>query len=137
MKIQPTEFPKKWDNVFQVGVPVIDEQHERLFCLIKDLETMQRKEQGSNLVNLSEAFFKIAQFAGDQLIREEMYLQGIESPTLPGHKTLHKEFINQIVAFQQQLQAGENPLDQTVEYLKSWFVNHCLNYDKEALKGKA
>lgn len=137
MKTQPSAFPQKWDKTFLVGVPVIDEQHERLFCLIKEIECLTNKHQQPDLEDLAEAFFKIAQFAGDQLIREEMYLQSIGSPTLLKHKAMHQEFINQIIAYQKRIEAGNNPLHETLNYLKNWFVNHCLNYDKDALTGKA
>jgi len=134
MKEHQKYFPEKWHNAYNIDVPIIDEQHKQLFVLIQNLEDLQKKQAAPIDAELLAAFYKLAQFAGDQLIREEMYLQSIGSPTLPKHKKLHQGFVSQIIAYQKSIEEGGNPLKETVRYLKHWFVDHCLAYDREALK---
>lgn len=121
------KFPPHWQKSFNIGVPVVDEQRQRLHTLIQEMEHLQSTTTIVKQELLAASFYKLAHFAGDQLIREEMYLQDIGSEKLHDYKALHDDFFKQIFLFQKRIEAGENSLAQILSYLKSWFVEQYVD----------
>ncbi len=113
----------KWRDEFNIGVPEIDEQHQRLVKMINALAG------DMDPANIFDTVMQMSKYADDHFeIEEEMMFRG-KCDKLHEHKHQHNLFRQKVSEL-----AG---LDYTVEghdldafnYLCQWLVNHILTVD--------
>jgi diguanylate cyclase (GGDEF)-like protein/hemerythrin-like metal-binding protein len=122
-------FP--WNDNFNTGNPVIDEQHQKLVALLNNL--------ANTLVNnhpleVEFAFSELAKYADYHFAAEEeiwgRYLEGDE--WFHVHQQSHGDFLPQVLEIRDR--DSGRPLDQiiaeTVKFLIRWLAFHIINDDK-------
>ena len=63
-----------------------------------------------------------------------MLFKDYEYPNFSMHKKAHNNFINQIIKFQEDYNKDVNNVClELYKFLDSWFNNHILEYDKDAV----
>ncbi len=127
-----------WKAEYDTGVKFIDEQHRYFLNIIRDLKDCLDK--GVCKESASKIFFSLVHYAEHYLIQEEIYFKDYHFPSVNQHKELHAAFIKRVIQFKTDYARDiEHTCQTMMEYLESWFENHILKYDKEAieyLKGK-
>jgi hemerythrin len=127
-----------WKEDYNTGVNFIDEQHKYFLNIIRDLKAYIA--EGVCMDSASRIFFRLVHYAEHYQIQEEIYFKDSRYPGAGEHQELHAAFIKRVIQFKTDYQKDVETTCQTMmEYLESWFNNHILKYDKEAidyLKGK-
>jgi hemerythrin-like metal-binding protein len=123
-------FP--WQENYSVGIPKIDEQHQKLVHLLNKLAFSLANQ--SEPVELKNIFYELALYAVYHFQTEEniwhQYLAGDAWET--GHRKSHENFVTEIRKFQDL--ENNKPFNEIIEdvltFLTHWLVVHILESDK-------
>lgn len=127
-------FP--WNENFETGLPLVDEQHKRLVHLINLLASHLAHQ--SDTPTLNNIFNELAEYAGYHFLTEEniwhSYLPDDEWEA--EHKKAHQGFISDVLDM--RAEETTKPLDKVIEdvlsFLTHWLAFHILENDKRAAK---
>lgn len=123
-------FP--WNENFETGIELIDEQHKQLVLILNRL--------AANLANLStpvilnEIFDELAAYADYHFKAEErIWFDNFKNDEwFTKHEQTHGSFINKVIAIKNN--QGDKPLDDViydiVAFLSKWLAYHILDTDK-------
>jgi hemerythrin len=78
-------------QLFRIGIPVIDNQHEAYLNLLDDLFALGRDEI-INRTKIEEALNRAFVYAMEHFDSEEMLMESIKYPALDIHRKKHNEF---------------------------------------------
>ncbi len=122
--------PIKWKDEYNVNISFIDEHHQKFVSILNSI--LEAHGQGFCREKVSEIFFSLVHYAEHYLIREEIYFK--EYPNFQHHQELHNKFIERVTRLQQDFKDGNDAVCiEMANFLYSWFENHILKYDKEAV----
>lgn len=120
-----------WSADFEIGIPVIDEQHRHLVRLVNQLQDellvgglgqQQRLHYLSELMEYTQRHF-----------REELVLMettGLDGGFILRHKLAHQQFVSQVLLFSRAVADGaQQHTDALLKYLYGWLVFHILGMD--------
>ncbi len=125
-----TEFV--WLDEFNIGVDIIDREHQRLFKIINKLFTFKEEEKNSQWAcQEGIKFFK--SHALKHFTDEEAYMASISYQGLEQHKRVHKGFReNTLPALEEELERSEYSPDAVDHFLgvcAGWLIGHTLTED--------
>jgi len=116
-----------WSADVEVGLPVIDEQHKRLF----DLAASFRGE--GDQIRVMKALATLCDYANTHLREEEELLQVIDYAGFAEHKRHHASFRQMLRELLED--SRSMTLDQIAERVESlingWFYQHILTIDAD------
>jgi hemerythrin-like metal-binding protein len=123
-------FP--WNQNFNTGIPVVDEQHEMLVQLLNELAS--HVAYHSDLPALDNIFNRLADYATFHFQTEEdiwhEYLAGdaLES----GHKAVHNDFVATVLKTKEKIDsAGQDAIiEELLAFLTRWLTSHILENDR-------
>jgi hemerythrin len=110
----------EWRDAFKVNIPQVDEEHHRLFTLIKalNLDTVERTVE-----ELLE--YVVTHFSNEQALMEKSGYPAFEQ-----HLRLHEEFGAHVAEF---LGSGEPWNEERVHeirrFLNKWLIGHIMTHD--------
>lgn len=127
-------FP--WNKNFEVGVPLIDEQHQKLVELLNVLAGHLAYQ--SDVPTLNNVFNDLAEYAIYHFQAEERVWHEFfpEDPWESKHKDDHRRFLSTV----NRIMGGKlaRPLDQVIEeiltFLTQWLAFHILDTDMRMAK---
>lgn len=124
-----------WRDKYQVGVPLIDEQHEELFKrvnnfieIIRTGDSWQDKVQS---VNETLEFMKM--YVVEHFRDEEEYQLKVAYPKSVEHKNVHNNMVNYVLEVSSEYEKSgydEKLIKQFAGKLLSWLINHVVTEDK-------
>ncbi len=128
-----------WQDEFNIGVEIIDKEHQRLFKIINKLFTLKEDEKNSQWAcQEGIKFFKghtMKHFAD-----EEAYMASINYDKLVQHQSIHKGFReNTLPALEQELvmtNYSPDAVDHFLGVCAGWLIGHTLTEDL-SITGKA
>ena len=124
--------PYRWKEEYTVNIGIIDEQHKKFLEIINELKIIINENTCKK--NVSGVFFQLAYLIDHYFIKEEIYFKDLKYPKFDQHKSEHNQFIERIIQFQKDVQNDKpNLCLEIYQYLESWFDEHILKYDKEAV----
>ncbi|MBN2798424.1 MAG: hemerythrin family protein [Deltaproteobacteria bacterium] len=118
-----------WSDIYSVGIPAMDEQHQRLFAMLNDLHLHGVEASQTELARtvLDQLFDYIAEhFAAEEALMAEMAY-----PALEEHKTTHRQFVRQVLKMRKQERQGNLNFDVLQEFLMDWLVLHIKGRDRD------
>lgn len=128
-----------WENRFNIGVEIIDNEHKKLFKIINKLFTFGEDEEKSQWV-CQEGIKYFKDHAIKHFADEEAYMEAINYSGLQIHKRVHEDFRDKILpALQEELESTEYSEDAVSHFLgvcTGWLLGHTLTEDR-AIVGKA
>ena len=118
----------KWSSDLQIGIPVIDAQHERIVDYINQVEHVQETHSRDELLLVLEELvdYTISHFAFEESLMEEAGY-----PFIKAHKKVHQLFTRRIGSFISRFNTGEDVTDELLHVLKTWLVNHIKRDDRD------
>jgi hemerythrin-like metal-binding protein len=122
-----------WDNKFNTGVAVVDEQHHRLVDLINKLGAITAKQAG--LDELGGILKELADYTVYHFTTEEdlMKQYKVDAAHQLAHIKAHQHFTAQVGVAARILMGGGDVNNQIVvpllKYLTNWLVQHILGSD--------
>ncbi len=123
-----------WDERFDTGVPLIDEQHRGLLDLINELD--------DKLVHLSrflsgrremlEIIGRLAEYADVHFEDEEGIMARCGYPKLEEHRREHDRFRDLIRRLESQYAEGDTQVPEAaLDFLTAWLVDHIRTEDQQ------
>ncbi|NVN90025.1 MAG: hemerythrin family protein [Desulfuromonadales bacterium] len=119
----------QWDDSFKLNIPRIDEQHERLIELIRDLEDAVQDGTGGLLI--SYVMQELIRYVGLHFGDEECLMMEYDFPELAVHRQKHSFYISRLQEILEQNRDGDALSTATLAFLKEWIVTHIKGTDQE------
>ena len=120
----------KWQKDYNIGITVVDEQHEKLCSMLTDLETSIKSDDVYQA--MGDILKELVQYTKYHFEEEEKVMQRISYPDFEEHKKLHKDLVNEIVTILVDLKNGkEISAFELKEFLQKWLMDHILVEDKK------
>ena len=120
------EYPGTvWSEAIEVGLPIIDEQHRRLF----DLAASFRGE--GDQIRVMNTLATLCDYANTHLREEEALLQAMAYPGFAEHKQHHARFRQMLRELLEDSRSMtlDQIADRVEALINGWFYQHILKYD--------
>lgn len=119
----------QWQDSYNVGIDIIDKQHQMLVNLTNELyeamNTVTEKE------NLGKFINRLTNYAAIHFAREEHYFELFGYPGTDRHIDQHNDFEKKIIAFEDDFNSGKQTLSiDVIRFVGDWLVNHIKGSDK-------
>lgn len=124
-----------WKDKYELGVPLIDEQHKELFRrveafmqILRSSDSWENKVQG---VNETLEFMK--NYVVEHFRDEEAYQRSIGYPNSDSHKKVHADMVKYVVEVSEEYaRSGYNEqlMQQFAGKLLAWLINHVASEDQ-------
>ncbi|HDP88677.1 MAG TPA: bacteriohemerythrin [Thioalkalivibrio sp.] len=118
----------KWQKDLDLGIPVIDQQHQRIVDLIVDLHNAGgRGDQAlvggviDSLIDYTESHFAF----------EEALMEDAGYVFTRAHKKLHERFIDKAKEYKYRHVAGEDVAHELSNSLTIWLFEHIRKDDRD------
>lgn len=115
----------QWSSRYEVGIPVIDNQHKRIVEYLQQIETQQESGEsktGELLTLLVD--YTMSHFAFEEALMEEAGFKELEE-----HQVTHAAFCNQIKTLQKRYKSGEHIDGTLADILMDWLSDHIRGDD--------
>ena len=127
-----------WEDKYKVGYKRIDDQHLELIEIINDLHDCMnnRNSKDEALKNeFKKALRKTVDYVSYHFSCEEKIMHAIKYNKIIEHSSYHREFTQTIYNYVKSYENGSlDAINNLVQYLKEWFLNHILVTDKTFIK---
>lgn len=120
----------KWKSVYSLGIPIIDDQHQKWIKIFNSFHDAQQKGEGQLFIeDTLKEFMDYTKYH----FSEEEYLFGkSEYPKAEEHIQEHKNFIRKLTLLQHDFKKNNLLLSiKTIDALKDWLIDHILGTDRE------
>lgn len=121
-----------WKDEYTTGNAVIDEQHQRLFELGRQVHDLLKQKRGDDKYDDLMALIKdLLDYTVYHFDFEEGMLEGAEYPNLDLHHQEHRKFVEKLDALAtQDLDTFQNKVAfEMLGFLANWIEQHILDTD--------
>jgi hemerythrin-like metal-binding protein len=124
-----------WENRFNLGIPVLDEQHQALFGIYLELDEQQEKAAALDKKKIGTLLEKLEAYAQYHFTTEEELLRQASYVDYQKQCDGHGLFIKQINQFAHEVNY-ENPLilESLLNFIKKWLMSHILKEDRKYME---
>lgn len=135
-KLKPAEerTAPVFTDQYLTGVSLIDKEHRELFRIIGEVYRVMMNEiafdKYDEIVSLLEELKEYTKFHFQD---EEIYMESIHYPDLEAQKRAHDAFVSRLEEMDLEHidENQQETLEDMMEFLSEWLVNHILNSDKK------
>jgi hemerythrin len=121
----------EWSNRYSVGIPLIDEQHQKLISITNTLYLGCLKGDEKARAYFMQAIHEAVDYVRYHFSAEEKLMERIDYPDLVNHKKQHDEFVKEILLEVQAFEDGKKFVPNIfVRYLRDWVLTHIAISDK-------
>lgn len=119
-----------WNDNYSVGINQLDEQHKHIVSMLNDLHVAMRERKGKEFVE--KVLVELVNYSEEHFNSEEKLFDEYDFPGSEAHKAEHDKFIDDVLAFKKDFDAGKLFLSiKVMDFLKDWLLKHILATDKE------
>lgn len=130
LKENPCEFTEE----YRIGVDLIDREHEELFRIVgKASQLVKSCDDTSGYDQIMELLNKLKSYTAEHFRDEEEYMESIGYEELAAQKRAHEAFIDRLDSIDPD-EIDRRPqeyLQELLEFLLGWLINHILYTDKK------
>ncbi len=118
----------RWGPELEIGISVIDSQHERIVEYINKAEHSHQHHSQDELLEVLDELvdYTLSHFAFEETLMEEAGY-----PFCKAHKKVHALFTRRVTGYYDRAKAGEDVTEELMHTLKSWLVNHIKHDDRD------
>ena len=118
----------QWSSELEIGIPVIDSQHQRIVEYIAKVEMAHKHHSHEELMEVLDELvdYTLSHFAFEESLMEEAGY-----PFIKAHQKVHALFTRRVDSYYQQAKAGADVTDELMHTLKAWLVNHIKHDDRD------
>lgn len=115
-----------WDEKYSVGNVEIDEQHKKLFKILRSCSNREDDSNAKYLVVVRE----LLSYCQDHFSREEELMRKAKYPDLSNHSAEHEKILQAVEKLVEKLYGGEN-VDITAinNFVSAWVKKHIIEKD--------
>ncbi|MCI9157069.1 MAG: response regulator [Lawsonibacter sp.] len=128
----------EWREEYNIGVDIVDQEHQRLFRIINKLFAFSEEEK-DNQWTCQEGIKYFKGHAVKHFADEEAYMASINYEGLEQHQRIHQDFRNNILpALEQELEQtgySQEAMEHFLGVCAGWLVGHTLTED-QAITGE-
>lgn len=124
---------------YYIGIDMIDEEHKQLFQYTDEAYELLHNDMIPDKFDaIHDVLMNLRNYMVKHFSDEEEYMESIHYKKLFTQKIQHQEFINKLDEFMEN--HNEEVVDQNkqiediLEYLTSWLINHILYVDGQITK---
>ncbi len=119
-----------WSKDYEIGIKVVDQQHEKLLNMINKLEGSIGKE--NVLKVMGDILRDLVDYVKFHFQDEEKVMKRISYPDLERHKKLHEELVDQVTEILIKIKKGEViTASELMGFLQRWLLDHIMAEDKK------
>jgi hemerythrin len=119
-EVRRAPYVVEWRDAFKVNIPQVDEEHHRLFTLIKAL----------NLDTVERTVEELLEYVVTHFSNEQAFMEKSGYPAFEQHLQLHEGFGAHVAEF---LGSGEPWNEERVQeirrFLNKWLIGHIMAHD--------
>jgi len=120
----------RWTEAYRVNVAVLDEQHQKLFATVNELDQALREGKGSGV--LDPVLDKLVDYAVVHFAAEEALMTQHDFPGLSTHRTQHEMFRQKIAVLLEDHKAAKAGVPvELMLFMQAWLKQHVLKADKQ------
>ena len=128
-----------WNEKYNIGIDLIDREHEKLFHILNKLFDFGRQEEKSHWV-CQEAVKYFKDHAIQHFADEEEYMDSVDYAGLATHRRIHKNFRERTLpALERELEQtgySESSVSHFLGVCAGWLVGHTLVEDQMIVSGE-
>ena len=125
--IKNTSLLVVWRSEYNLGIPIIDEQHRGIVTAINSLYYgMQNKYTKIILAPIADM---VSNYTHIHFGIEEAFLEKYNFAGIQHHRQLHKELIDTLFKVRQESTWNQDP-SHFLEFLKRWWIDHICDKDR-------
>ena len=117
-----------WSSELEIGVPVIDAQHQRIVDYINAVENIVTLPNREELLAVLD---ELIDYTLSHFTFEEELMEAAGYAHTNAHKKVHQLFAKRIAGFKTRAIAGEVIAESLLTVLKAWLVNHIQRDDQD------
>jgi len=123
----------KWNNRYNTGLMILDEQNQKLFELINNLDSCINTKIQTDIIDLR--LKELLEYIFHHFnIEEEMYAKS-DYPDYRLHRAEHDSLIKKLLELRGKFKAGNTTIvSELSTFLKSWLIIHILQSDMKFAK---
>ncbi len=121
---------KEWSDEFELGIGVIDEDHQMLFRTIRQLGEQITENRNTGVI---EATIKsLGLYIEEHFDREERFMLRAGYPNFDAHKKEHDDFRDSVISLHNFHARCPQDVDaeKIVTFLEGWLLNHIAKVDR-------
>lgn len=119
-----------WNDSYKVGVQEIDEQHKKLFSLLKQLHDAAAVGKARAIVQ--QVLDDVVNYTKEHFATEERLMQKHDYPDYSVHKHMHDSLVAQAHDLQDKTKHSALTLSMDVmKFLESWIAHHISEADRK------
>lgn len=115
-----------WSKEYELGIRVIDAQHQRIVEYINQLNDF---EVHTERAKVSEVLQSLVDYTFSHLAFEEAILEEVDYEDLIAHRIAHRTFSKQVETLQNRFLQGEEVVNELTGFLRQWLLEHILTED--------
>ena len=122
----------QWEKTYEIGIPVVDSQHKRLFELVRELD--QALQSGLRPRAIRDLLVALDQYKTRHFQIEERYMEETDYPGLAEQQQAHAFFTERFSRLQDDFdQAGLTPalVSSIQQELAEWLKAHVTGLDMQ------
>ena len=125
-------MPVYWTSDLEVGVPLIDQQHQQLFVKLNDLLEACQQRHGREMIGKVMKFLEY--YVMFHFEAEETLMMNTQYPGRVSHRQLHQAFVRQFGELAKLLASdgpGPHVVIQANQIVLQWLNDHIRTIDKD------
>ncbi len=125
-----------WKDKYELGVPLIDEQHKELFQRVENFMKIVRSSSSweSKIKFVNETLEFMNNYVIEHFRDEEEYQERIGYPERDSHSKIHSAMVDYILKTTKEYEDGgfnEILMQQFSGKLLAWLINHVASEDQK------
>lgn len=119
----------EWKSEYNLGIPAIDRQHQKLFKYLNDLRNSILQETEDDGVKM--ALQALIDYGIEHFAYEEAILKKANYPIFEDHQALHGIYNQRLYDYKKKLDQGKEVLaTELIIFIKKWLLVHILKEDQ-------
>ena len=118
-----------WNDSYLLGIPMIDNQHKKFFVILDNLETLNQKQEKSEMHSLIN---ELQNYVIYHFKTEEDLMVKSHSPNIDLHVMEHELFRKKVEEFHHSYyNNNEELLNEMISFMRKWLIIHISGTDAE------
>ena len=117
----------EWKPQYNLGIPVVDEQHRAIVATMNSLHFGIQHNQGEKM--LQPVISMVNEYTRIHFEMEEHFFRACDFPDLEAHQKMHVELKRMVSTIGEKSLEDKNPLE-FLDFLKKWWIDHICQKDR-------